>query len=40
MKLVPLLATSIGFSVCHAFTIGKYNQLLVDIKTQKFELLD
>jgi len=40
MKLVPLLATSIAFGVCHAFTIRKYNQLLVDIKSQKFELLD
>lgn len=40
MKLIPLLACSISFGISHAFVTAKYNQLMIDIKHEKFGLLD
>jgi len=40
MKLTPLLACAIGFGISHSFVMDKYNQLMIDIKSEKFDLLD
>lgn len=40
MKLTPLLACAIGFGISHNFVMEKYNQLMQDIKNEKFDLLD
>ena len=40
MKLVPLLAAGLAFEFVHSHVKDKYNQLLKDIKSQKFDLLD
>ena len=40
MKLVPLMAAGMCFSVAHSHVHTKYHQLLDDIKNDKFELLD
>ena len=40
MKLVPLLAAGIAFELAHSHVKDKYDQLLRDISSQKFDLLD
>ena len=40
MKLTPLLACAIGFGISHTYVTQQYNQLMLDIKEEKFELLD
>jgi len=40
MKLVPLLAEGFAMNMAYEFANRKYQKLLQDIKSEKFELLD
>jgi hypothetical protein len=40
MKLMPLLGLSYGMLISHTFLVEKYQSLLIDIRSGKFDQLD
>ena len=39
-KLIALMGMAFTFQMSHAFVMQMYNQLMEDIKEEKFELMD